>query len=62
MKKKRSPAWLSKNKNIFMCLGHLKMTYLRCLSDPDDDMRTGLVLIRLTSHCSVHFEPLVLQS
>ena len=29
-----------------MSLGHSKMTYLRCPSDPDDDRR-GLVLIRL---------------
>ena len=31
-----------------MCLGYSKMTYLRCQSDPDDDRRRGLVLIRLT--------------
>ena len=30
-----------------MCFGHSKMTYLLCPSDPNDDMKMGLVFIRL---------------
>ena len=32
---------------IYIMKGHLKMTSLQCPSDPDNDRRLGLVLIRL---------------
>ena len=40
-----------------MCLGHLKMTYLRCPSDPDDDRR--LILMKLNNTQTSYISQLI---